>query len=193
VTAAERTAADHVPAPRLRADARRNRERVLTAAAEVFAERGLDSTVSEVAARAGVGKATVYRSFPARSDLLAAVALHRLSWYEDRLRTALEQDDVAAAVRDYVRDVFLQLRTDRGLGDALRSMPASAEVAARLRALGARLVERGVAAGALRAGLVEDDLRLLVDGLNRALVERGETRAAPWRRAADLVLSAVSA
>jgi AcrR family transcriptional regulator len=166
---------------------------VLAAAREVFVERGLDATVEEVAARAGVGKATVYRNFPTRSDLLATTALHRLSWYDERLRRALADDDVAGALRGYVRDVMEQLRGDRGLGDVLRSleMPAVLEASRGLRALGAQLVARGVAAGVLRADATEDDLHLMVSGLNRALVERGTTARADWAHAAELALRAL--
>lgn len=181
-----------VQAPR-RADAVRNLDRVLAAARDVFVERGLDATVEEVAARAGVGKATVYRNFPTRSDLLATTALHRLSWYDERLRQALSEPDVATAVRGYVRDVMEQLRNDRGLGDVLRSleMPAVVKASRNLRRLGSQLVARGVAEGVLRPDATEEDLHLLVSGLNRALVERGTTRRGDWARAADLALRAL--
>jgi AcrR family transcriptional regulator len=180
------------PAPR-RADAVRNLDRVLVAAREVFGERGLDATVEEIAARAGVGKATVYRNFPTRSDLLATTTLHRLSWFDDRLRAALAEEEVAPAVRAYVHDSFEQLRSDRGLGDVLRSLdlPAVLEAAGALRALGEQLVARGVSAGVLRADATGDDLHLLVSGLNRALVESGTTDRAEWTRAAELVLHAL--
>lgn len=181
-----------VQSPR-RADAVRNLDRVLVAAREVFVERGLDATVEEIAARAGVGKGTVYRNFPTRSDLIATTALYRLSWFDDRLRAALAEKDVAKAVRAYVRDSFEQLRSDRGLGDVLRSleMPAVHEAARALRALGEQLVARGVAAGVLRADVTGDDLHLLVSGLNRALVESGTTDPVEWGRAAELVLHAL--
>ena len=65
-----------------RADALRNRERVVAAAAEVFAERGIEASVPEVAVRAGVGKATVYRSFPTKEHLVAAVVTGRLAEFE---------------------------------------------------------------------------------------------------------------
>lgn len=183
-----------VQAPR-RADAVRNLDRVLVAAREVFVERGLDATVEEIAARAGVGKATVYRNFPTRSDLMATTALHRLSWFDQRLREALAHEDVAVAVRDYVLDSFEQLRSDRGLGDVLRAlqMPAVVDAAKALRGLGQQLVARGVAAGVLRSDATGDDLHLLVSGLNRALVESGTTRAADWARAAQLTLQALEA
>jgi AcrR family transcriptional regulator len=179
-------------APR-RADAVRNLDRVVKAAHEVFVARGLDATVEEIAARAGVGKATVYRNFPTRADLMATTALHRLSWFDARLREALEEDDVAVAVRRYVHDAFEQLRIDRGLGDVLRSlkMPAVVRAARALRVLGEQLVARGVAAGVLRPDASGDDLHLLVSSLNRALVERGTTRRAEWQHAADLVLRAL--
>lgn len=181
-----------VEAPR-RADAARNLDRVVVAAREVFAECGLEATIAEIATRAGVGKATVYRNFPTRSDLLAATALHRLSWFDDRVRQALAEDDVASAVRGYVRDAFQQLRHDRGLGDVLRSleMPAVVEAAQELRELGATLIAKAVAAGALRPDATEEDLHLLVSGLNRALVEKGNDEPADWAHAAELVLRAL--
>lgn len=176
-----------------RADAVRNLDRVLVAARAVFVERGLDATVEEIAARAGVGKATVYRNFPTRSDLMATTALHRLAWFDERLRQALADPDVGAAVRDYVHEAFEQLRADRGLGDVLRAldMPAVVEAADALRSLGAELVARGAAAGTLRSDATGDDLHLLVSGLNRALVERGTLSAEDWSHAADLVLRAL--
>src|SRR3954465_4361278 len=84
------------PLPR-RADALRNRERVIAAAAVVFAEKGLDAGVPEIAARAGVGKATVYRSFPSKEHLVAAVACERLAWITELATRALEAPDAGQA------------------------------------------------------------------------------------------------
>src|SRR3954464_13341726 len=81
-----------------RADALRNRQRVIAAAASVFAEKGLDAGVPEIAARAGVGKATVYRSFPTKEHLVAAVAIERLAWVTEVALSGLEEPDAGAAL-----------------------------------------------------------------------------------------------
>jgi AcrR family transcriptional regulator len=178
---------------RLRADARRNRDRVVEAARSVFAERGLEATVAEIASRARVGKATVYRSFPTREDLLAAVALDRLEWFEDRLRRALDEPDVGSSLSAYIADVFDRLRGDLGLAAALRSLdlPATREAAGRIRQLGNRLVARSLSAGAVRPDLTVGDLRLLLVGLSQSLAERCVTDRASWQRAAELTMAAV--
>src|SRR6266536_4909546 len=79
--------------PRLRSDARRNRARILAAASEVFAERGMEATTDEIAARAGVGHATVFRRFPTKDDLVAAVL-------EDRIGELIRVAEEAAAGPD---------------------------------------------------------------------------------------------
>src|SRR5689334_21743092 len=85
-----------------RADALRNRERVIAAAAAVFAEKGMEAGVPEIAARAGVGKATVYRSFPSKEHLVAAIAAQRLEWIRGLGAAALEREDPGAAFEDVV-------------------------------------------------------------------------------------------
>jgi len=178
---------------RLRADARRNRDRVVEAARSVFAERGLEATVAEIAVRAGVGKATVYRSFPTRDALLAAVALDRLEWFEGRLRRALDEPEVGTSLSAYVADVFDRLRGDLGLAAALRSLDLAAtrEAAGRIRQLGNELVARSVSAGAVRPDLTVGDLRLLLVGLSQSLAERRVIDRASWQRAAELTMAAV--
>jgi AcrR family transcriptional regulator len=80
-----------------RADARRNHERIIVAALEVFSERGLEATMPEVAKRAGVGKATVYRSYPTKAGLIDAIAEYQLRWVEERIAWAAEQPDAPKA------------------------------------------------------------------------------------------------
>jgi AcrR family transcriptional regulator len=77
----------------MRADAARNRERVLAAAAAVFAERGVDGSLPQVAARAGVGVATIYRSFPTKVDLIEALLADRFRAFADRVTDALGAGD----------------------------------------------------------------------------------------------------
>ncbi|MEA2660299.1 MAG: hypothetical protein QOF64_3164, partial [Candidatus Binatota bacterium] len=96
----------------LRADAARNRERILVAARRVFSERGLEASVAEVAREAGVGKATVFRSYPTKEHLIAAIANDRLRWVEDLVTQALEQPDAWAAFKDLLADLAHRHATD---------------------------------------------------------------------------------
>ncbi|MFE0462183.1 TetR/AcrR family transcriptional regulator [Kitasatospora sp. NPDC058965] len=89
-------------APRLRADASRNRERILTAARELFAETGADVPLDEIARRAGVGNATVYRNFPDRAALAQQVALSVLDRILVRAREAQLQPDAFEALCGFV-------------------------------------------------------------------------------------------
>jgi len=77
-----------VEAPHLRADAQRNLERILEAARDVFAEEGLEASVADVAQRAGVGTATIFRRFPTKDDLVAAMLERRLESVVARARAA---------------------------------------------------------------------------------------------------------
>ena len=72
----------------LRADAARNRALLLAAAADEFAERGLDASVADIARRAGVGKGTVFRHFPTKDDLIAAIVLDRIERAQRARRAA---------------------------------------------------------------------------------------------------------
>src|SRR5262245_43871561 len=83
-----------------RSDARRNHERVLAAAIEGFTEHGLDATIPQVAERAGVGKATVYRSYPTKADLIEAIAQQHVDWL---------RGIVAAAVSEAESDAYRAL------------------------------------------------------------------------------------
>src|SRR5829696_2163921 len=94
VAMARRLQPTHEPNARLlRADAERNRERILAAAREVFAERGLDAPFDAIAQRAGVGQATLYRRFPRREDLIVACFAPNLAEYAAAVEEALRVPD----------------------------------------------------------------------------------------------------
>lgn len=88
-----------------RADARLNRERILDAAAEIFAEKGLATEVKEIADRAGVGIGTIYRNFPTKDDLIAAIITSMLDGTRSVLAEAVDEDDPAEAVSNYIRSI----------------------------------------------------------------------------------------
>ena len=89
----------------LRADARRNLERVLDAATEVFAEEGPEARVDEIATRAGVGPGTVFRRFPTKDDLMFAVIERRVEEMRSIAQEALAADDPGEAFFDFVHRV----------------------------------------------------------------------------------------
>ena len=108
------------PARPLRADAARNRARVLEVAYETFAAEGLSVPIDEIARRAGVGAGTVYRHFPTKEALFAAVIEDRMQHLVDDGYALLKSDGPGEALFTYLRSIVLQWgATDRGLVDAL--------------------------------------------------------------------------
>src|SRR3954447_18616085 len=92
-------AADRV----LRADARRNREAVIAAAKKLFADQGLDAQMPDVARAAKVGVGTVYRHFPTKDDLIAAMAAERFERLAEKAREELEAPDAWEGIADFIR------------------------------------------------------------------------------------------
>jgi AcrR family transcriptional regulator len=184
------------PALPRRADALRNRERVIAAAAEVFAVKGMDAGVPEIAARAGVGKATVYRSFPSKEHLVAAVARERLEWIAALATAALARDDAGQALIDVVVAIADQQATDRAVAGSLAAdihLPELDAARATTHAALEALVDRGRAAGALRADATAEDLRVLFTGVAQVLRANDERDRAVWRRYGRLIAGALSA
>ncbi|MHA3023828.1 TetR/AcrR family transcriptional regulator [Mycobacterium sp. BMJ-28] len=107
----------------MRADAARNRARVLEVAYETFAAEGLGVPIDEIARRAGVGAGTVYRHFPAKEDLYRAVVAERIRGIVELGRGFLESQDPGAGLFEFLRALVLQWgAADRGLVDALAGL-----------------------------------------------------------------------
>jgi AcrR family transcriptional regulator len=178
-----------------RADALRNRERVIAAARAVFAERGLEASVPEVAARAGVGKATVYRSFPSKEHLIAAVVIDRLEDFERRARELLDEPDAWTALNRLLGDKAVEHCADRTLASAVQAAPSDLLMEARRRMWDAvdALMDRAKAQGSMRLNATTEDLRILWGGAARMLTADDVDDPDVWRRYARLVLDALRA
>ncbi|MEE6175591.1 TetR/AcrR family transcriptional regulator [Mycobacterium sp. 050134] len=119
------------PARRLRADAARNRARVLEVAYETFAADGLSVPIDEIARRAGVGAGTVYRHFPTKESLFAAVIADRMRHLIDEARGLLASEGPGEALFTFLRATVLRWgATDRGLADALAGLGIDIETVA---------------------------------------------------------------
>ena len=103
----------------LRADAERNRRRLIDAATEIFCERGLDVGVGEIAERAGVGRGTLFRNFPSKEHLIAAIVVERMRESAARGRAALRSPDPGEAMFDLIEQSVGTKQTDLALFDAL--------------------------------------------------------------------------
>jgi AcrR family transcriptional regulator len=136
----------------VRADARRNRERVLAAAREVFAESGIGVPLDEIAARAGVGPGTVYRHFPTKEALFEAAALARVQDVVDDARACAEAAEPHAAFDGFLERVAEQAVGRGDLSDAIAGLgsPAVAAAAEELKEAIAALIARGQEAGTFR-------------------------------------------
>ncbi len=174
-----------------RADARRNHERVLAAAIEVFTEHGLEATMPQVAARAGVGKATVYRSFPTKADLVRALAQTHVSWLTARIERAAEAatTDADVALESALQDVMARLAEDRLMVEVLSGTPDLDEPSAPTPA--ERILAFGIEQGVFRSDATERDIVVLMAGAARALVELDERDSEVWRRYARLCVAAL--
>lgn len=180
-----------------RADAERNRRRLLDAATAMFCERGLDVAVGDIADRAGVGRGTLFRNFPSKEDLIAAIVVERMRESISRGRAALEAEDPGAALFELLDQAVERSQSDRALFDALDESWLTNED---IRAAHAELLEvmdavlrRAQEAGAVRADIGAIDVLVMIKGMCeavRAFQHVGEDVA---RRQLDLVHSALRA
>ena len=192
-----RTDAGSVSGRPLRADAERNRQRLIAAAREVFAERGLHVPMEDIARHAGVGVATLYRRFPTRAHLIAGAFEAKMCAYADAVAQALADPDPWAGFCGYIERVCAMQAEDRGFANVLTmTFPLhkcfEAERDRAFRGF-AELVDRAKAAGKLRQDFVGEDLAVLL--MANAGVIAGTASAAPhtWRRFAAYMIQAFSA
>jgi AcrR family transcriptional regulator len=179
-----------------RTDAEHNRRHIVTVARAAFAADGLELPIREIARRAGLGVATVYRHFPARPELIAAVLADQVAACEAELRAALDDPDPWRALGVIVRRFGERQVQDRGLNEALLGSHAAGDAFAEQRRAHAEglelIVERARAAGRLRPGLSVQDVRI---GLRAIASFRGlppEGATAAIRRLTDLLLAGLA-
>ncbi|GGM87418.1 TetR/AcrR family transcriptional regulator [Dactylosporangium sucinum] len=168
----------------MRADAARNRRLLLAAAADEFAERGLDASVADIARRAGLGKGTVFRHFPTKDDLLAAIVLDRIDELVDAGERLLGADDAGAALLEFLT-VAAHQRQQRDLSflqEAGGQNPAVTRARAGLFGTVERLVERARAHGAVRADVTGADVVLLMCAPNYVTTYVPDAPPDLWRR-----------
>ncbi|MCU1691521.1 MAG: TetR family transcriptional regulator [Frankiales bacterium] len=171
----------------LRRDAAANRERLLTAAAEVFHEQGLTAGLDDVAKRAGVGVGTLYRRFPAREDLLDALLTDLLQTYVDAAGAALALPDgtgLAACIR-----TFGEVQASpRGCATKLWSSPAVEALRLQLQTRMAALLEDAKQHGTCRDDVTVEDVLAVLVGLRGVRESLQTTVALDWRRHLELCL-----
>lgn len=157
-------------APRLRADAQRNRAQVISAARDVFLEQGPDAPLEEIARRAGVGIATLYRRFPDRDSLIRAILLDGLYNAVAEARTAiLEEPDAWSALTRFLRRaVELKMGTfGPALTERLPPQEDFEQPRRELTELVEDLMARALADGRLRSGIGLGDVALMVGMVSR--------------------------
>ena len=170
----------------LRADARRNRDRLLQTAKSAFAEVGLSVPLDEIARRAGVGPGTLYRHFPTKEALFEAVVHERLRQLLNEARSLHEAADAGAALFGFVERLVAEAAAKQDLVDALAG--AGVEVRTTVAATSADLRDeiggllvRAQTSGAVREDVGIADLMALLSGLLLALRAPSNNAADPER------------
>jgi AcrR family transcriptional regulator len=181
---------------RLRADAARNRAVIVAVARDVFAEYGLEAPLEAIAARAGVGIATLYRRFPTREKLVAAALVEKVAEYAEAARQALAALDPWDGFAGFVERICELQAGDRGLSDLLSMTLSADEQVEELRRTANDLlitvIDRAKAAGTLREDFVGEDLVLLLIATAAVMhVTRADAPEA-WRRFVALALDSFS-
>ncbi|GBE66305.1 TetR family transcriptional regulator [Mycobacterium sp. MFM001] len=181
----------------LRADAKLNRNRILAAAAELFAERGLSVPLEEIAGRAGVGVATLYRRFPTRADLAAAAFERNISRYTEAVDRALANPSAWDGFRTLVFELGELQAGDAGLRDLLTTaFPATSAVEQRTNETLEKLrelIRRAQDEGSLRPDAVAGDVVVMLMANAGVLKTTGTAAPDAWRRFAALMVDAFGA
>ena len=175
----------------LRADARRNRERILEAALRAFSEKGPDVAIDTIAKAAGVGSATLYRHFPTREALIEATYRNELARVCDSAANLLADNPPDRAMRLWMDDFIDYLAAKQGMADALRAAVASgadpfAETLDRLGTALGTLLHAGADAGLLRPDIDPFDVGFSLAGV--ALITSAPDQRERAGRLLDLLL-----
>lgn len=168
----------------LRADAQRNRERILTAAEQVFLERGAGASLDDVAKRAGVGIGTLYRRFPTREALWAATYNARFLAFAQNSHARDSGLDPGSAMRAFLEELVMLTKVYRGLASSLGTVLQAGTAGCQATSQeGTRLLLRGQEAGVIGTDVSFDDLVCVATAICLA-VEHDES---PKSRIAHLV------
>jgi AcrR family transcriptional regulator len=180
----------------LRADARRNREKVLAAARAVFSEQGRDAQMDDVARRAGVGVGTVYRHFPTKEALIEALMVAAFEAIAAAAEAALEIEDPWEAYASVLWRGAETMAGDRALSEVFASIPGATEAVmptvAGLTETVSELIRRAQAAGVLREDIVVDDIPMVMCGVGSA-TKKEHRCAEAWRRHLAILLDGMRA
>jgi AcrR family transcriptional regulator len=180
----------------LRSDAQENRDRIVESARELFAQRGLDVGMREIARRAGVGPATLYRRFPTRQALVDTAFSAELAACRRIVEEAVQDADPWRGFCSAVRRLIVSNVRNRGFVDALiTGEPSSAVLRHRQELLGLLqgVARRAQAAGALRRDFVISDLLLILSAGRGLHAERSDLLPAAARRYAVLAIDGFTA
>ena len=176
----------------LRADAERNRLRILSAAAEVFAERGLDVSLDDIADAAGVGVGTVYRRFPSKDDLIDALFHAKIGEVEAAAHAALAIEDPWDGFEHFLREACRVHSRDSAMKDVLLAGACGRERVAHARSriapIAMKVVQRAQDAGVLRSDLGPFDMPMMQ--LMVATVAQRTRDVSPeyWQRAVTILV-----
>ena len=180
----------------LRADARRNREKVLAAARAVFSENGRDAQMDDVARRAGVGVGTVYRHFPTKEALIEALVVDAFETIAAHARDALAIEDPWEAFTSVMWRGAEVMAGDRALSEVFAAIPGGPDdlvpTIEDLKATVGEIMRRAQEAGALREDAMIDDVPMLMCGIGSA-TKKEHACAVPWRRHLSIVLDGLRA
>jgi AcrR family transcriptional regulator len=180
----------------LRADARRNREAVIGAAKKLFADQGLDAQMPDVAKAAKVGVGTVYRHFPTKEDLIAALAAERFERLAEKAREGIDADDAWQGFCDFIRFAAEIQADDRGLCEVMGSRPEvmnESALAVGLDELCDKLVKRAQRSGELRKDLEWEDVPMIACGLGRITPAEMGPASGRWPRLVEIIIDGLCA
>jgi AcrR family transcriptional regulator len=197
VTEAKTTPAGNGAVERvLRADARRNREAVIAAAKRLFADEGLDAQMPDVAKAAKVGVGTVYRHFPTKEDLIAALAAERFERLAENAREGIAAEYPWEGLCDFIRFSAQIQADDRGLCEVMGSRPevmADSAYAVGLDKLCDRLVKRAQRSGDLRKDLDWEDIPMIACSLGRITPAEQGPAVGRWPRLVEILIDGLRA
>jgi AcrR family transcriptional regulator len=181
----------------LRRDAERNRQRILDAARELFAEQGLGVTLNDIAHHAGVGVGTVYRRFPDKAQLIEELFEQRLEDIVGLASRALDDPDPWQGLKTFLRRMLELQANDRGAKDLLTAstdgLDRVAKIRGRLLPIGLELVRRAGETGQIRPDIAAPDLPVIQLMLSTLIDASREVSPDLWRRYLGIITRGLSA